>query len=96
MKETDKQLLMLKDYPAQLVIGRVTTDGVLVLVDPTTLNDYIDAVLRIEKYESANRSGLTYRFEVVALDDVGMAEAEMRLDLIKEAHDKGLPTHDWE
>lgn len=90
-----EQLLRLKTYPAKLLIGRATSDGVLVLKDDHRIENPGDAKNRIIAYESINTNHLNYRYEVVPLADVESVMSTMRLDLQKEAHDKGLPTRDW-
>ena len=97
MPTINEQLLRLKDYPARLVVGRATPQGVLVRVDDRILPNADYAIARIRAYESMDDQHLqpAYHYEVVPQERVESAMESMRLDLQKEAHDKGLPTKDW-
>lgn len=77
-------------YPAVIIMGRVTKDGILVIDDAHHLVDDADAASRLTKYMKLEElGGMKYRYEFAAVSDIKSVKEKMRQELEQEAEAQG-------
>jgi hypothetical protein len=82
-------------YPAKILIGRVTPQGILIRADGIELKNVDEAVDRMNRVLILDAGGLKYKYQLTSLDDMESAVNTMRRELESEALVSGLPTEAW-